>query len=103
MTQVPVLQAGQLHYMLVGGQGQLIDPVNQPHMTYMNPACTVRVCCSATGGTYTAGRKERSNSSLCSAKCYTCGARCYQQHGCNTCWSESYAFRSTEIQNPVLP
>ncbi|KAH3748684.1 hypothetical protein DPMN_183133 [Dreissena polymorpha] len=30
MTQVPVSQGGQLHYMLVGGQGQLIDPVNQP-------------------------------------------------------------------------
>ncbi|KAH3842929.1 hypothetical protein DPMN_116434 [Dreissena polymorpha] len=35
MTHVPVSQAGQLQYMLVGSQGQLIDPVDQPHMTYM--------------------------------------------------------------------
>ena len=37
MTQVPVSQGGHLQYMSVGGQGQLIDPVNQPHMTYMIP------------------------------------------------------------------
>ncbi|KAH3754712.1 hypothetical protein DPMN_189393 [Dreissena polymorpha] len=37
MTQLPVSQGGQLHYMLVGGQGQLIDPVNQPKSPYMFP------------------------------------------------------------------
>ncbi|KAH3819631.1 hypothetical protein DPMN_121370 [Dreissena polymorpha] len=36
MTHVPVSQAGQLQYMLVGSQGQLIDPVDQPHMTYIS-------------------------------------------------------------------
>ncbi|KAH3753288.1 hypothetical protein DPMN_187923 [Dreissena polymorpha] len=36
-TQVPVSQGDQLHYMLVGGQGQLIDPVNQPKLPYIFP------------------------------------------------------------------
>ncbi|KAH3786339.1 hypothetical protein DPMN_164446 [Dreissena polymorpha] len=35
MTQEPVSQVGQLHYMLVSGQGQLIDPVNQDQVPYM--------------------------------------------------------------------
>ncbi|KAH3733240.1 hypothetical protein DPMN_039665 [Dreissena polymorpha] len=37
MTQVPVSHGGQLHYMLVGGQGQYSNPVNQPQLPYMFP------------------------------------------------------------------